>query len=155
MPPASRPSGNHTQAVRAYQEALRHEPDHPVALVNLGLELESLGREAEAEAAYLQAVEARPREALPHFNLGNARFRRGDLQSAVAAYRAAVEADPGLARAHFYLAVALINTGNPEEALRPSTTPPSSPRTTTRSGKSCSKWRPRFECPVRVRLPLP
>ena len=100
------------------QDALGLDPDHPVALVNLGLGLEALGRDAEAEAAYDRAATARPSEALAHFNLGNARFRRGDLLGAGVAYRAAVESDPGLARAHFYLAVVLVNGGGDlEEAL--------------------------------------
>lgn len=112
-------AGKVDEGVQAYLEALRRQPDNPVALVNLGLGLEALGREDEAEAVYERASQVRPTEALAHFNLGNARFRRGDFAGAVVAYRAAVHNDPGLSRAHFYLAVALVNTGRAELALPP------------------------------------
>ena len=105
------------EAVQVYLEALRHRPGDAVALVNVGLALESLGREDDAAAVYAEAVRVRPTEALAHFNLGNIRFRSGDFGGAATAYRAAVRSDGGLSRAHFYLAVSLVNQGRPAEAL--------------------------------------
>jgi len=110
-------AGDMAQAVQVYLEALRHGPGDPVALVNVGLALETLGREDDAAAMYEEAVRVRPTEALAHLNLGNTRFRRGDFEGAIAAYRAAVRNDAGLSRAHFYLGVSLANTGRVAEAL--------------------------------------
>ena len=55
-------AGDMAQAVQVYLEALRHGPGDPVALVNVGLALETLGREDDAAAMYEEAVRVRPTE---------------------------------------------------------------------------------------------
>ncbi|MCH8334897.1 MAG: tetratricopeptide repeat protein [Proteobacteria bacterium] len=51
-------------------DALILDPEHPVALNQLGMLLRRQGKFLEAESAYLKAVTASPGYALAHYNLG-------------------------------------------------------------------------------------
>jgi tetratricopeptide (TPR) repeat protein len=51
-------------------DALILDPQHPVALNQLGMLLRRQGKFPEAQAAYLKAVTASPDYALAHYNLG-------------------------------------------------------------------------------------
>ena len=51
-------------------DALILDPEHPVALNQLGMLLRRQGKFLEAESAYLKAVTANPDYALAHYNLG-------------------------------------------------------------------------------------
>jgi tetratricopeptide (TPR) repeat protein len=94
-------AGAPEQARVAYENALRLDPDHAEAHVNLGRLLHEQGDAAGAEARYRAALEARPDDATAAFNLGVALEDRGRLREAREAYERAVELDPADSDAHF------------------------------------------------------
>lgn len=99
-----------------YIRSVQLDEGNSVALVNLGLLLESLDREDEAESVYLRALDARPAESLAHMNLGNILLRRSDYLGAIARYDQALRYTPAMPLAHLYRAVALIQLGEIDAA---------------------------------------
>lgn len=89
------------QAREAYERALRVEPGHCEAHVNLGRMLHERGDAAAAERHYRAALAQHPDDATAAFNLGVALEDLGDLRGALEAYERALESDPLDADAHF------------------------------------------------------
>ncbi len=106
------------EAHRAYREALRLDPGHPDALVNVGRLLHEAGRVDEAEGRYRAALEADPEHPLAHFNLGVALDDAGRVDEAAEAYRRALVCDPRLSSAHFNLARLLEASGDFQGTVR-------------------------------------
>ena len=91
--------GDYAEAVVRLQEVLAADPDHVVALSNLGDALCFLGRYPEAERAYRHAVQANPKRADTHLKLGTVLHWRGDFLGAETALRRAVKLEPRSANA--------------------------------------------------------
>jgi tetratricopeptide (TPR) repeat protein len=89
------------QAQEAYEAALRLEPSHGAARVNLGRLLHERGDAAAAEAHYRAALVEKPGDATAAFNLGVALEDLGRDREALFAYERALELDPSDADAHF------------------------------------------------------
>ena len=106
------------EAERAYRRALRLDPAHADAHVNLGRLLHAAGDAAAAEGHYRQAAALRPADPTPAFNLGVALQDLGRPREALAAYRRAVASDPAFADAWFNLAGLHSQLGDPRAALR-------------------------------------
>lgn len=98
-------SGEHADAVDAYQQALQLDPSYGRARNNLAFSLAALGRDDEALATFRVALDDQygfdPEilEANAHYNLGVAQASRGDEDRARASYREALEIIPEHARA--------------------------------------------------------
>jgi len=90
-------------AVAAYREALRLDPRHAEAHLNLGRLLHERGCLDEAETHYRAAAEADPASAQARYNLGVVLEDRGSAAEAADAYEAALTLDPDLAAAYFNL----------------------------------------------------
>ncbi len=106
------------EAKRAYAEALRLDPGHPDALVNMGRLRHEEGDPAGAEARYRAALATDPHHAVARFNLGVALEDQGRTEAAIVAYRRAIGGDPGLPQAHFNLARLLERAGDVQGAVR-------------------------------------
>lgn len=106
------------EAKRAYSEALRLDPGHSDALVNVGRLRHEEGDPAGAESRYRAALAADPRHALARFNLGVALEDQGRTDAAIDAYRRALAGDPDLPQAHFNLARLLERAGDAQGAVR-------------------------------------
>lgn len=106
------------RACAAYEEALRLDPSHVEAHLNLGRLLHEQERLEEAEEHYRRAREADAENALASYNLGVVLEDRGRVEEAKVAYLAALEADPELAGAHFNLAGLCERTGDESGAVR-------------------------------------
>jgi tetratricopeptide (TPR) repeat protein len=106
------------EAKRAYGRALRIDPVHPDALVNLGRLSHEDGDLTGAEARYRAALAADPDHGLARFNLGVALEDRGQIDAAATAYREALERDSSLSSAHFNLARLLEQSGDIAGAVR-------------------------------------
>jgi len=103
------------EAIQAYRAALAIEP-HPYALINLGLLLRNLGRNAEAVDHLRQAAAAAPELPQAHLNLAATLLMLGDSAPAIAAIRKTLELAPNAAEAHAMLAQALVHAGDPAGA---------------------------------------
>jgi len=94
------------EAVQAFTEALRFDPDLAEAYFRLGLGYESLGKHEEAEAQYKKAVEAYKKyfeehrdDAEAHYALGQTYANLGQYSEAIREYREATklkEDDPDM-----------------------------------------------------------
>jgi tetratricopeptide (TPR) repeat protein len=106
-----------TEARDAYRQAVRLDPSHADAHVNLGRLLHESGRPEEAAQHYRQALAARPDDCTAAFNLGTA---LEDLQrdaEAIETYERAIAVDPGCADAHFNLSRLYERLGRRTDAL--------------------------------------
>jgi len=102
----------------AYQNALRINPDHADAHVNLGRLMHESGDLEFAEEHYRSALALRPNDATACFNLGVVLEDRDRPEAAVEAYEVALRADPSHADAHFNAARLHDLAGRYEAALR-------------------------------------
>ena len=108
--------GSYTEAVAAYQEAIRLNPAQTIPHDNLGNALLHLKRLGEAEAAYREAIRLNPGHAPAHNNLGNILYAQKRYREAEAACREAIRLDPANAAAHRVLSNTLERLGRRSEA---------------------------------------
>jgi eukaryotic-like serine/threonine-protein kinase len=76
-----------SEAIAAYREAIRLQPENAGAHYNLGIALDSQGKVSEAIAAYRDAIRLQPDEAEAHCNLGMALRSQGDYAGSLAMLR--------------------------------------------------------------------
>jgi tetratricopeptide (TPR) repeat protein len=105
-------------AREAYERALRADPCHAGAHVNLGRLLHESGRLAEAERVYRRAVLACGNEPLLLYNLGVLLEDMGRQSAAMDAYERALHEDPRFADCHYNLALLCKSLGRPKQALK-------------------------------------
>lgn len=98
--------GTWDEAESLYREALRREPGHGRALVNLGRLLWARGRREEAVAAFRAAVRACPEHVEAQYNLGYSLLYLGYALPAAGALRAALRLAPNAMDALYVLAEA-------------------------------------------------
>jgi len=113
-------SGNLTEALRLFKEAVNELPAEPKGYMNLGLIQKSLGNEEEAIANFQKAVDLTPRLSENenyYYNLAVLLTEQGKLEKAVEAYRKSVEIKPEFAKAHFALGVTYQTLERFEEAI--------------------------------------
>lgn len=106
------------QAKDAYERALRADPHHADAHVNLGRLLHEENAPTAAERHYRAALEADPQHETAAFNLGVALEDLGRVDDAVRAYQQALALDPENADAHYNLAGIYERRGEKQAALR-------------------------------------
>ncbi|RZF66243.1 glycosyltransferase family 41 protein [Sphingomonas populi] len=109
--------GRQADAVAAYRQAIRLQPEHVEAHASLAGLLVQQGEAQEALAAIDRALALRPLDAGKHVNRGNILHALGRSDAAIAAYRRAIELEPALAAAHNNLGLALIAREEVEAAL--------------------------------------
>ncbi len=102
----------------AYEHALRLEPAHHAARINLGRLLHKAGRLRDAERVYRAGLTRAGTDAILLFNLGVLLEDLGRGEEAIAAYESALAADPRFADCHYNLALAYEVAGNARGAIR-------------------------------------
>jgi tetratricopeptide (TPR) repeat protein len=105
------------EAKDAYERALRLDPDHADAHVNLGRLLHEERAPKAAEDHYRRALRIDPDHPIAAFNLGVALEDLGRFAEASAAYNQALTLDPDNADAHFNLAGIYERRGDKAEAV--------------------------------------
>jgi tetratricopeptide (TPR) repeat protein len=105
------------EAVAAYRDAIRIEPDYAEAHFGLGNVLVDLRRLDEAASAYRKAIRIKADYVEALFGLGNVLIELGRLDEAAAAYRNAIRINPNYAEAHCNLGTALRRAGRMDEAI--------------------------------------
>jgi tetratricopeptide (TPR) repeat protein len=109
-------SGAYRDAAKAFQEALRENPENVRAWSHLGLSLAHLGDAALAEGALARALELEPADGEAWFHLGVARGLRREWAEAASAYRRASGIMPDDLVVWHRLGVALSESGDPDGA---------------------------------------
>lgn len=112
------------QAVAAFEEATRLDPDLAEAFFRLGLAYDAVGKETEAEGAYKKAIEkykksfqANDKDADGHYNAGQAYAGLHQYSDAIREYRQATRLKPDDSDIYYDLGVALSKLANYEEAV--------------------------------------
>ena len=106
------------EAIDAYEQALRLDPQRVKALVNSGTLLYDQGELARAVEFFRRAVALEPANALAQFNLGSVLEEIGELEAARNHLRRAVSLDPSYSDAHYNLAFVCERLGAHGEARR-------------------------------------
>jgi tetratricopeptide (TPR) repeat protein len=107
------------EAVKAYQAALRLDPEHQGAAFSLAVAYKQMGRLADAEAGFARALELDPRSGKNDWQLADLAMQRGDSRKAVDVLEATLR-DKRVDRPVFLvkLAEALIEQRRYDEAER-------------------------------------
>ena len=105
------------EAIEAYKEAIRINPEYADAHFNLGIVLEDKGHFEEAVKAYREAIRINPEFAKAYNNLGLALYNNGQLDEAIKACKEAIRINPEDVGAYSNLGVALVGKGNIDEAM--------------------------------------
>jgi Tfp pilus assembly protein PilF/mono/diheme cytochrome c family protein len=108
--------GDLAGAVAEFTQAVRIQPEDPIANNALGAVLLASGRIDEAIAHLNIALKGRPDYFDAHYNLGNALAAQNDFAGALANFREAVRLNPQDAGAEANLGSAFAETGNLKEA---------------------------------------
>jgi Tfp pilus assembly protein PilF len=109
--------GDATQALTAYQEAMRRDPSRADAALHAAALLDQQGKFVESEECYRKAEAARPGSADVACNRGYSLYVQQRWDEAEASLRQALTRQPDHRRAHNNLGLVLARTGRSEEAL--------------------------------------
>ncbi len=105
------------EALAAYEQAIRLDPNFALAYNNKGNALGNLKRYQEALAAFEQAIRLDHNYANAYYNKGNALYGLKRYQEALAAYEQATRLDHNYALAYHNKGVTLYNLKHYQEAL--------------------------------------
>ena len=114
---ASLQAGDPVAAKELYQQAIRLDPQHAEAHLNLGVAYERLGRGALAEAMFRKALEIRRDYSDAHLNLGLKLAEKAQFAAALESVREAVRLAPANLAARKALAMVLTRLKRPQEAV--------------------------------------
>ncbi|MGL4444475.1 MAG: tetratricopeptide repeat protein, partial [Alsobacter sp.] len=109
--------GRKVEAVDAFREAVRSDPDTPVFRFNLGKTLQVAGLPDEAIDACREVIRRKPDYPNAHHTLGVALQHQGKLAEAIDAYRETIRLTPDLHDAHYNLGRALGELGDFDGAM--------------------------------------
>jgi tetratricopeptide (TPR) repeat protein len=105
-------------ARRAYEQAVKIDPEHVASWINWGRLLHEAGATGEADTIYQRAIDRCGRDALLLFNRAVLLEDLGNTGAALEAYQAAIEEDPEMADCHYNLARLYEVLGKPQHAIR-------------------------------------
>jgi len=95
--------GFYKDAIEAFKQAIRIDPDDAIAHYNLGVAYSQLGFYKDAVEAFKQAIRIDPDYAKAHYNLGCAYFLIGDRNLALNEYKILKDLDVNIANKLFDL----------------------------------------------------
>lgn len=107
-----------TQAIDAYERALRVDPQKVEALLNCGTLFYEDGNLEKASEYFRRALDLEPENSLAHFNLGSVLEDIGEAEAARQHLRQAVRLDPNHPDAHYNLAYVCEKLGAYGEARK-------------------------------------
>jgi Tfp pilus assembly protein PilF len=109
--------GMNKEAIDAFKQAIKIDPDNADAHYNLGTAFIKSGMYKEAIEAYKQVIRIKPDYAEAHNNLGTAFIKSGMYKEAIEAYKQVIRIKPDYAEAHNNLGTAFIKSGMDKEAI--------------------------------------
>jgi len=104
-------------AVEAFKQVIRINPDYAKAHLELGNTYMNLGRNTEAIEAHRQAIRISPDYVDAHLGVGNAYYNLGRLTDAIEAYKQAIRIKPDDVGTHYILGLTHIWNGDKGSAL--------------------------------------
>jgi len=107
-----------SEALAAYDQVIKLDPNHYRAWINRGNILTNLGQLVQAIASYDRAIEIKPDAELAWSNRGDAFYDLERYEEAIASWDKALEIDPNDGETWYNKALALaVNLGRLEESL--------------------------------------
>jgi tetratricopeptide (TPR) repeat protein len=100
-----------------WQDALVHQPGSSISQFNVGITLQTLGRQQEAIPHFEEAIRIKPDDGGTHNNLGFALMMVGRAPEAIPHIEKAIALKPDSAAAQNNLGMVLTNLGRPSEAI--------------------------------------
>ncbi|MFZ3137817.1 MAG: tetratricopeptide repeat protein [Thermodesulfovibrionales bacterium] len=110
-------SGRYKEAIEAFKQVIRINPDYAEAHYNLGVTYGKSGMDKEAIEAYKQAIRIDPDFANAHVNLGNAYVKIGMPKEATEAFKQAIRINPDDAKLYYLLGLNYYISGRYKEAI--------------------------------------
>ena len=110
-------SGKHQEAIEAFKQAIRINPDYAEIHYNLGVAHGKSGMYKEAIEAYKQAIRINPDYSDAHTNLGVSYGRKGMYKEAIESYKQAIKTNYENANVYINLGVAYGKSGMYKEAI--------------------------------------
>jgi predicted CXXCH cytochrome family protein len=111
-----RTAGKFQEAVAAYEEAVRREPESTFALERLALCLPLVNQAPRAESLLRQVLQRRPGAAPTWVQLGLVELQQGKTADAIAAFEKAIQLDPDLPDAYNLAGAVWLETGESSRA---------------------------------------
>jgi len=115
---ALKEQGKYDEAIQAYDEAIRLDPNYAEAWYKKGNALIGQGKYDEAIQAYDEAIRLDPNYAKAWYNKGTALYSQGKYDEAIEAYDEAIRLDPKLAEPWDNKGSALAHQGKYDEAIQ-------------------------------------
>src|SRR6266567_2635497 len=109
--------GHYEEALAAYEQAIRLDPNDALAYNDKGNTLSALARYEEALTAYKQAIRLDPNYALAYSGKGSVLYNLERYEEALATYEQAIRLDPSNALTYNYKGDTLYKLKRYEEAL--------------------------------------
>ncbi|MCK5492608.1 MAG: tetratricopeptide repeat protein, partial [Candidatus Omnitrophica bacterium] len=91
--------------------------DNEVALCELAIQAETLGKHEESIELWERLIKIQPETVLAFVNMGTAYAKLGKYERAVSAASKALEIDPEMVEAHYNYAFAIVHLGQAKEAI--------------------------------------
>ena len=110
--------GKYDEAIKAYGEAIKLDPNYKEAFYNKGLALAALDKRNEAIQAYNEAIKLDPNYKEAFFNRGLALAALNKRDEAIQAYDEAIKLDPNYKEAFFNRGLAFAALNNYDEAIK-------------------------------------
>ena len=110
-------SGKHQEAIEAFKQAIRINPDYAEVHYNLGVAHGKSGMHKEAIEAYKQAIRINPDYSDAHTNLGVSYGRKGMYKEAIESFKQAIKTNYENANVYINLGVAYGKSGMYKEAI--------------------------------------
>jgi len=110
-------AGKLEEAVKAYEEAIKKEPEEPIYYNNLGICLNKLGKYEEAIGAFKKMLELQPQSLSANKSIGELYGIMNNYQEALPYFVKATEIDPSEPEAFYNLGACLMNLQDYPKAL--------------------------------------
>ena len=105
-------SGMYKEAIEAYQQSLKINPDFAETYVNLGIDYYRLGKYDDAINIFKQAIQIKPDIISVYIKLGATYIVNGEYSMAADILKKAIDMDPGNPAVHFNLGIAYFLSGD-------------------------------------------
>ena len=108
---------DHADALEAYKQAVKIDPDHFMAQFNLGIRYGKLRMNLDAAKCFREALRLKPESPMVHYSLAVTSNLIGEVEEAFDHYKEAIRINPEFAKAHSNIAMLYYSFKKGREAI--------------------------------------